>query len=282
MLIVINLTSACKIGNDRTSKAEHIVTEWVGKTVKFNKEIPLSVYGKDTVLTGFSNTPYKILLYVDSTGCTSCKLKLYEWQKLIAESDSLMPEKLSFVFYFQPKNTEELLYIFRRERFNYPVFIDNHNTLMNFNKLPTDPSFQCFLLDAQNKVLSIGNPASNPGVWKLYKKIITGQISADSKNTTVEKIQDEIELRDIKKGETRKLQLRLKNTGNTALVISDIKTSCGCTTANWQKAPVKHGKTTAINAEIDIKEEGFFQKTISVYCNVANSPVIFTIKVNTK
>ncbi len=273
---------ACTKKTDKQAQAERIVTEWVGKTVKFDKEIPLTVYGKDTVLPNFGITPYKLLLYVDSTGCTSCKLKLFEWQKLMAEADTLLANELSFVFYFHPKNKEELVYMFRRDRFNYPVYIDNRNTLMTLNKLPTDPAFQCFLLDAQNKVLSIGNPAVNPGVWKLYKKIMTGQIAVESKNTTIEQVQNEIELNDIKKGETHKLQLGIKNTGNTGLVITDIKTSCGCTTADWQKAPVEPGNTATINTVINIKEEGYFQKTVSVYCNVDNCPVVFTIKGNTK
>jgi len=280
--VVAITTIACTQKTEKQAQAERIVTEWVGKTIQFSPDIALSVYGKDTVLNNFGATSYKILLYVDSTGCTSCKLKLFEWQKLMADADSLLADKLSFVFYFQPKNKEELVYMFRRDRFNYPVYIDNRNTLMKLNKLPENPAFQCFLLDASNKVLSIGNPAVNPGVWKLYKKIMTGEIEVESKNTTVEQIQDEIELHDINKGETHKLQLRLKNTGNAALVITGIKTSCGCTTANWQKAPVEPGTTTTINAEINIKEEGFFQKTVSVYCNTANSPVIFSIKGNTK
>ncbi len=285
-LLIVSLiaiaTIACTKKTDKQAQAEQIVTEWVGKTIQFSPEVPLSIYGKDTVIDNLNATPYKILLYVDSTGCTSCKLKLYEWQKLIAEADSLVTGKLSFVFYFHPKNIDELIYMFRRDRFNYPVFIDHRNTIMKLNKLPEDAAFQCFLLDESNKVLSIGNPAMNPGVWKLYKKIMTGEIEVENKITTVEQVKDVIELNNIKKGETHKLQFSLKNTGTTALVISDIKTSCGCTTADWQKAPVEPGKTTVINTEINIKEQGFFQKTVSVYCNTANSPVIFTINGNTK
>jgi len=279
--LIAILAIACTKKTEKQAKAEQIVTEWVGKTIQLSPDIPLSVYGKDTVLPDFGATPYKILLYVDSSGCTTCKMKMYEWRELIAEADSLLNEKLTFVFYFQPKNTKDLMFLLRRDRFNYPVYIDSNSSLMHLNKLPEDPAFQCFLLDAQNKVLSIGNPALNPGVWKLYKKIMTGEIEVDKNNTTVEQIQDVIELSDIKKGETHKLQFSLKNTGNTALVISDIKTSCGCTTASWQKIPVEPGKTTPINAEINIKELGFFQKTVSVYCNTVNSPVIYTIKGNT-
>jgi len=280
--LIAIVTIACTKKTDKQAQAENIVSEWVGKTMIFDKKATVSVYGKDTILPDFGNTPFKILLYVDSTGCTSCRLKLFEWQKLIAEADTMFSNKLSFIFYFQPKNSDELIYIFRRDRFDHPVYIDPHNTLMNLNSLPEDPAFQCYLLDAQNKVLSIGNPALNPDIWKLYKKIITGEIIEQSNNTTVKQLQQEIVVNNLKRGETRKLELSIENTGNTALIISDIKTSCGCTTVNWQKAPVEPGKTTSITAEINIKEPGYFQKTVSVYCNTANSPVIFTINGNTK
>jgi hypothetical protein len=40
---------------------------------------------------------YKVLLYVDSVGCTSCKLRLWDWKALIAEADSAFAGKLSFL-----------------------------------------------------------------------------------------------------------------------------------------------------------------------------------------
>lgn len=272
---------ACTKKKEKQVEAENIINEWGGKTIQIPSDLQLSIYGKDTLLPEFHSTPYKILFFADSTGCIGCKLGLPFWQKLIAETDSTLAGKLSFIFCFQPKNRNDLVSIFLSNGFNYPVLIDQKNIVNQLNHFPEKSEHRCFLLDGKYKVLSVGNPAVNPGVWKLYKKIITGEIAVESENTTVEQIQEEIELSNIKKGETRKLKLQLKNTGSTALIISDIKTSCGCTTAKWLKTPLEPGKTTLINAEINIKELGFFQKTVSVYCNTANSPVIFTIKGNT-
>lgn len=279
-LMLISLF-ACNKKNDRQAEAEQIVTEWVGKTIQFPDNVSFSVYERDTLLSGFYSSPYKILLYVDSTGCTSCKLKLYEWQKLIAEADTALAGKLSFVFCFQPKNKDELLFLFKRDRFNYPVVVDETNRINQLNGFPQKAEFQCFLLDNDNKVISVGNPTLNPKVWDLYKQIISGKISADNNGITqVEVINKEIQLDNIEAGKKQAMTFKLKNIGNTALVISDVKTSCGCTNADWEREPIEKGKSTAISAEITLDETGYFSKTLSVYCNVESSPIILTAKGN--
>lgn len=279
-LMLISLF-ACNKKNDRQAEAEQIVTEWVGKTIQFPDNVSFSVYERDTLLSGFYSSPYKILLYVDSTGCTSCKLKLYEWQKLIAEADTALAGKLSFVFCFQPKNKDELLFLFKRDRFNYPVVVDETNLINQLNGFPQKAEFQCFLLDIDNKVISVGNPTLNPKVWDLYKQIISGKINADGNGITqVEVINKEIQLDNIKAGKKQAMTFKLKNTGNTALVISDVKTSCGCTNADWEMKPIEKGKSTTISADITLDETGYFSKTLSVYCNVENSPIILTVKGN--
>ena len=274
--------TACNKQAKRQAEAEKIVTEWVGKTILFPDDITLSVYGRDTLVPNLYNTPYRILLYVDSTGCTSCKLKLYEWQKMMTEADSTLKGKLSFIFCFQPKNQNDLVYLLLRDRFNYPVYIDNQNKIHQQNQFPANQLYQCFLLNEQNKVISIGNPAQNPGIWKLYKEIISGKISDTGPVTSVTAENLEVELEAIAPGGKQKVIFRLKNSGDYPLVISDVKTSCGCTTAHWNKAPIVPGETTQISTEIEIKEKGYFNKTVSVYCNTDDSPLTLTIKGTTK
>jgi hypothetical protein len=70
------------------------------------------------------------LFYVDYTGCTDCKLRLHIWKTYIEDFHS----KEDFLFYFQPKNKEMLLSLLKRERINYPVYIDNTGELRDINK----------------------------------------------------------------------------------------------------------------------------------------------------
>jgi hypothetical protein len=188
--IVTGLMS-CK---SKTAK-EYIIQEWIGKTVIFPDIKPVHI--KDTINT-YNPKCYKILLYVDSIGCISCKLRLYIWIAYIEELKS----KVDFIFYFNPKNREQFLNYLKRENLNHPVYIDTHDSLNQLNKLPAHSMFQCFLLDKDNKVLAIGNPAHNFKIWELYKQIINGEISDKPPTTTVEPEQPEIKLNDLQVGKT--------------------------------------------------------------------------------
>jgi len=69
-----------------------------------------------------------------------------------------------------------------------------------------------------------------------------------------------------------------KNTGKADLMIQNVKKSCGCTTPEWSKAPLKKKKTEAIHVKYDSNRLGSFHKTITIYSNAENSPVVLTIK----
>ena len=51
-------------------------------------------------------------------------------------------------------------------------------------KFPSNPEYQCFLLDKDNKVLLVGNPALVSGIWILYKRVINER---ETKVLTMEK-----------------------------------------------------------------------------------------------
>jgi hypothetical protein len=103
-------------------------------------------------------------------GCTG----LAAWKKLISASDTIFTNKPDFLFFFNPKQNgfHELRQILIVNNFNYPVFVDKENEIMRLNNFPKELEYQCFLLDKDNKVVLVGNPVYNSGIWTLYKKII--------------------------------------------------------------------------------------------------------------
>lgn len=169
IILSVGLIS-CK--NSKKTAAEKLVTEWLGKEIRFPTSLKRTYMGKDTVVSPEAkNMDYKILLYTDSNGCTSCKLNLSMWKVYMKEIDSVMPNRIEFLFYFQPKNTKELSHLLKRDRLETPVFIDDKGEISRINNFPKKMEYQCFLLDHDNKVLSIGNPAINPKIWEVYKRI---------------------------------------------------------------------------------------------------------------
>ena len=281
IVVLLSLVAiSCKKSTDVRVQAEKLVPEWVGKTIVLPGNLQAMEYVPDGVERAHRQAEYKVLLYVDSAGCSSCRLKLHEWSRLIAEADSTMTGRLSFLFFFQPKNRNEMLYLLRANAFSYPVYIDENKELDQLNKFPNNPSFQCFLLDANNKILSIGNPTENPKIWDLYKEIVSGELAHKPTETTVEVANKTIDIQTIKTNKKHHAKFSITNTGSSPLLVHTVQATCGCTVPAWDKKPIAPGKTTEITVEIRMKDKGYFNKNITVHSNAAQSPLLLTIKGN--
>lgn len=68
------------------------------------------------------------------------------------------------------------------------------------------------------------------------------------------------------------------NTGNTPLVISSVKPSCGCTVTEYTKEPVMPGKQGFVKATYDTKRMGVFNKSIRVTANIEGGTEMLMIK----
>lgn len=68
------------------------------------------------------------------------------------------------------------------------------------------------------------------------------------------------------------------NTGKGDLVITNVSSSCGCTTPNWSREPIQSKKRGKITVKYDSNRIGSFSKTITVYSNAKNSPIVLSIK----
>jgi hypothetical protein len=279
LLFLILTVFSCK--DKRLTEAQQIVGEWAGKEIRFPDNVLCAAMGKDTVWDAcyaLMEAEYKVLLYVDSSGCSSCRLKLSQWEILMSESDSLFHGNVSFLFFFQPKSKKELSILFRNEKFKHPVFIDMKNAVNRLNRFPGKPEYQCFLLDKNNKVQMIGNPTASPKIWALYKQAISGQTQERAiPETSVYVSSTEIKLDDLQKDKKSVATFTLKNTGNQPLLISRVSASCGCTKPVWDKRPVAPGKETTVTLEIQPEDVGFFHKTVQVYCNTEKGVVTLVI-----
>jgi hypothetical protein len=277
LLIVALPHYSCKEIN-RKAEVKKMLIEWIGKEVIFPADITCFYMDKDTVCPKLGLSPYRILIYADSTGCTGCKLLLYNWKHLIYEVDSLMSGMVDFLFYFQPKYKEALASMLLSDTFRHVVHVDTHDKLNSLNRFPSSMEYRCFLLDKDNRVLLVGNPTRNPKIWELYKEVITGKKAAPpEKQTTVEVKNTECAFGNVKVGESSYAVFRLKNTGEHPLIISRVATSCGCASAAWSRQPVAAGQIAEVKVEMKPEEAGFFSKTAEVHCNAANSPIRLTV-----
>jgi hypothetical protein len=272
IFFTLSLTT-CK--DKKIVEMESAMQEWMGRAIIFPDIMPTMshIRNKDTLKYVVTGDKYKIVLYIDSIGCTKCKIGLQAWKAYIREVNS----EVDFLFYFHPKNEKELIFALKNELFNYPIYFDRNDELNKFNHFPTNPMLQCFLLDKNNKVLAIGNPANNPQIWMLYKEIISGEVSNSPLLTTVETELTEIELKNLHQNKTSETVFTLKNTGTQPMIIQMVNTSCGCTVPEWEKQPVLTGKSTEIKVKITPEEKSYFSKTITVHCNTEEGRILLKI-----
>lgn len=283
LFILLVVFYSCQ--NTRKNEITLLIKEWEGKEIIFPSNSEFTIQGMSKVKPLDENSDYKIVTYVDSMGCTSCKLRLLLWKKLISEIDSLSYSSVPFYFFFYPKKSTELYSILRRDDFVYPVCIDDKDTFNKLNHFSKNDQFQTFLLDRNNRVVAIGNPTNNLKVKDLYVQIIKGLALENKDNnirTNVDIDKTSVPLGEFKWQKEQKASFILKNAGSKPLLIEDVNTSCGCTTVAYSKEPAQPGKEIKLDVTYKADHPEHFNKTISVHCNTEVSPIRLTISGNAK
>ena len=67
------------------------------------------------------------------------------------------------------------------------------------------------------------------------------------------------------------------NYGTDPLLVTHVKSTCGCTIPEWSKEPVKAGMQGGIRVSYDTHRVGTFNKSIYVYSNASNGVQRLTI-----
>lgn len=265
LIILLLFLLACQ--DKKKEEVRRLVSEWQGKEIRFPQDMVFTRFTTDTVDFTLPKSSHKVLIFVDSIGCTNCKLQLHRWKELIQYTDSITQGTVPFLFFFQSDDKKEIQYLLKRDYFDMPICLDQSDRMNKLNHFPADGKFQTFLLDKDNKVVVIGNPIHNPNIRELYLKEITGKQPVSQIQTTAKVEETFIQLGAIKPGESKEAIFLLTNTGNHPLVILDAATTCGCARPSFDKHPAKPGETLQVRVITTPKDKGFFDETITVKCN---------------
>ncbi|WP_418833560.1 DUF1573 domain-containing protein [Parabacteroides johnsonii] len=271
--LLLSLLTACKENNKE--KFALLVQEWQGKEIVFPQDMAFTRFVTEPVDYRIPDAEYKVLVYVDSVGCTSCKLQLPKWQELIAHVDSATNGNVPFIFVFQSKDDRELRYILKCDNFDRPVCIDRNNRFNSSNRFPQDITFQTFLLNKDNKVKVIGNPVHNLAVRDLYLKQITGmQYQEALPKTTLETDKAEYDLGTVKEGTTKKQTVTVQNTGTNVFKLKGFTTSCDCTEATCDWKELQPGESGTVTVSYEAEQPGDFYRTVEIYGNISNNSLM--------
>lgn len=270
--IICMFLSGCK-PSDKNNIAK-MAKEWINKEIVFPTDIQFTIYGREIVEHPFQEYEYKVLCYIDSTGCSSCKLQIAEWMPLIRQFDSIASNKVVFLFFFHPKSPREIKAELIHKKFDYPVCFDKDDKLNKMNRFPALANFQTFLLDKNNHITVIGNPINNFKIRELYINTIKGGKDIKNIPNTEVKIKNRtIDLSTFDWRENQNIKVPITNVGRNKLKIFGIESSCECTTARYDGQIIDEGETLFINITYKAEHPEDFERNILIHCNTKESPI---------
>ncbi len=281
--LLIFLLCACK--ETEKDKIARLVNEWESRELIFPENPIFTKLGRDTIAFDTDDCDYRIFTYIDSIGCTSCKLQLLKWKELMTEFDSLTNNNTAFLFYFHPKSKKEIAYILKRDQFEHPVCIDDADSINKLNQFPDEMMFQTFLLNKENRVIAIGSPIYKPKIKDLFLKLILAKAYTDKAILFQTKISIDEEMIDLGTFDWQKKQqatFTFHNEGDELLVINGVTTSCGCISTEYSHEPIQPGKKMNFQVFYKADYAEHLDKTVTVYCNVPSSPIKLRIKGNAR
>ena len=270
-IFLLLVTTSCQ--NSGRKQIEQLVEEWTNREILLPEKPIFTRLTTDTVSYTIPPARHKIIVFVDSVGCISCKLQLPRWKEFMHDVDSLSDGNVPFVFFFQTKDVRELRYILRRDNFSHPVCIDTEDSFYKLNRFPDNMMFQTFLVDSGNCVKVIGNPIHSLSIKDLYLKEIAGIEAVSLPNTTIQADSAEYHYGVVGENMTASRKIVLKNTGKEVFHIKGITTSCDCMTAEYDWDEIPPGGKAAMTVEYKAEEPGDFWRTITIYGNIPSKSV---------
>ena len=118
---------------------------------------------------------YKMVVYIDSTECTSCSLnKLRFWNPLInlAKRENI---KIDYIFIVAPKPSEmdDINLELSVTDLQSSIYLDTAYVFRKRNpSIPNENKYHSFLLDKNDRICFVGNPIDNEKLMMVYKKAI--------------------------------------------------------------------------------------------------------------
>lgn len=167
ILIVVLILLSC----DDTKNIAIDLSQLQSKPITLPETCEVIADGRDTSITNILISNLKLVVYVDSVGCSLCSIsKMYLWEGFI-EYAKPFSNQLKYYFIYSPakKDINDIKMALRNNMFDYPVLIDEKGDFERLNPhLPKNKQLHTFLLDENNNVILVGNPLNNKEVEKLF------------------------------------------------------------------------------------------------------------------
>ncbi len=273
IVVVMFSVTACN-SHAKTDELRALVEQWQGKEINF-PDVMTDVLTGDTI--DIDGADFTILTYIDSANCKVCKMKLPIWNRLLESIDSITHTVVNVIMVVNSRDEDGIRNLLEKNSCNIQVYLDSVEGFKKKNQLMINPKLRTFLLSKSHQVIGIGNPTYNGEINRLYQSIISGR-KVYGKRSELSIKQSHHDFGDISLGQEAACKFVIENTGTDTIYISDIVSSCPCTSVIPSKNYVLPEDTLSLT--VNYKQDsllGEFNNSIHIYYNGINTPNVISI-----
>ncbi|MDE7237559.1 MAG: DUF1573 domain-containing protein [Paramuribaculum sp.] len=269
VIMLICLVIAAASCSGRVDKEKEVLSSLLGREIVIPDSLVCRIL--DTPIDyDMSNADYKIITYLDSAGCVPCRMKLPAWNSVINDLMTCDDKEVAFLMILNTRDYDEIGYKIKQDYFRHAVMQDNEGTFMKVNDLPAGEAYHTLLLDLNDKVIAVGNPAVNPKIREVYRRIITGDNATDSPHLCEQPVEA---LGVIHAGDTITRRFTLHNSTDSTLTIQEIVPSCDCVSAVSSSTVIPPDSTSVITMTLAVDSiPGSTRRYVDVYYNEKDNP----------
>lgn len=274
-LLLLSLVVFCTCTKKNPST---VVEEFAGQEIVMPDELIYIISGNPHELD-FSDADFKILTYLDSTGCTRCKMKLPLWSEFLDELQGATDCDINFLMLIDSKEYEEVIANVMKSDFVHPIGIDTLSHFKRRNKFPDRDDFQTVLLDSEDRILLLGNPVKNPKIRELYKKIVEDGAAGYKYG------KDSLYCSHLAygygsaiHGDTINHSFSILNRRNETIEVQEVVPSCDCIDATLSNRIINPGEMLEVNLLLVVDStKGSLKRAIDIYFKEIATPIKFTL-----
>lgn len=267
VIMIIGLVLAAASCSRRVDKEKEVLSSLLGREIVIPDSLVCRI--QDTPIDyDMSDADYKIITYIDSAGCVPCRMKLASWKEIINEYKGLSDSEIEFLMIINaPAKRRDLKIILSQYDFTYPVMFDPDNDFRRMNSISDDQEFHTLLLDLNNEVIGVGNPAENPKIRDFYRKMITEEMGkADDAPHFCDKPVEAFGV--VNTDDTITTEFTLWNTSSDTVTIQGLIPSCDCVGARVSTDNILPGSSSVVTVTMTVDSvPGSFVKRIDIFYN---------------
>lgn len=115
----------------------------------------------------------------------------------------------------------------------------------------------------------------------LFAAVLSPLYAEEPKGADIEFAEKVVDLGSLAQDEGKQLlRVSFRNTGDVPLVVTEVRTSCSCTTIKYDRKPVMPGQSGVLNITVDPKKapKGNFYRVLQVYSTAVSGVQNITLK----